>query len=611
MKLTNTILVILFLCCISPSLQLFKKNPLKNAASFVVKNPTPQKPVSDLPKEWFWNDVNGKNFLTVVRNHHLPQYCGGCYAFASTSTLSDRIKIMRNAQWPDIVVSPQVILSCSDNYGCGGGDPPAVYEYIHKYGITDESCSNYRAKGWDNGAPCTEELKCSVCDSQGNCHVPESYPIYQIEEYGRVFGEQAMMNEIYHRGPIACQMDANSLNKYKKGVYAVFQDHDDIDHIVSIVGYGTDEKGTPYWLARNSWGSMWGEDGFFRIHRGNNSLGIESGCTWVVPKDTWTNDVRNYSSKAKAAQAKNASPHAFLAQIIENPQSSCLKYNPKFTNFVSKSGNLPFSNVSVESLPKTFDWRNMNGINFLSWTRSQNSPSYCASCWVEATTSALADRIMIKRNKTFPNVALSPQVVINCQAGGDCSGGDPLSVYKFAFDYGIPEDSCQNYLGRNPVAFQCSGSQICGDCTPPPPKHNQVADTRSCPAAANFRSWKVSDYGTLSGADNMKRAIAADGPIACSITATSQLEQYKQGVFSQATQASTPNHLVSVVGWDVDANGVEHWIVRNSLGNHWGDKGYFKIQMHSNNLGIEQNCVWALPIVHDIYLSRFDVQEAN
>jgi len=93
----------------------------------------------------------------------------------------------------------------------------------------------------------------------------------------------------------------------------------------------------------------------------------------------------------------------------------------------------------------------VKGVNYLSWNKNQHIPTYCGSCWAQATTSCIADRINIARKRTFPDIALSPQVIINCKiGGGSCNGGNPAAVYDYATHTGIPEDSCQNYVSKNP-----------------------------------------------------------------------------------------------------------------------------------------------------------------
>lgn len=66
--------------------------------------------------------------------------------------MSDRIKILRKAAWPDINIAPQVLVSCeTPDLGCDGGDFLTAYHYIKQNNITDETCSIYRARGHTNG----------------------------------------------------------------------------------------------------------------------------------------------------------------------------------------------------------------------------------------------------------------------------------------------------------------------------------------------------------------------------------------------------------------------------------------------------------------------------
>jgi len=131
-------------------------------------------PTNDVPETWIWNNVNGTNFLTNVRNQHVPQYCGSCWAHAATSSFSDRIKIARNAAWPDINIAPQVLIDCMHtSLGCHGGNAGTAYQWMSKNEMTDETCSIYTGRGLDNGGVCSPMTKCRNCTPGEACIVPD------------------------------------------------------------------------------------------------------------------------------------------------------------------------------------------------------------------------------------------------------------------------------------------------------------------------------------------------------------------------------------------------------------------------------------------------------
>ncbi|KAL3899134.1 MAG: hypothetical protein SGPRY_012698, partial [Prymnesium sp.] len=60
------------------------------------------------------------------------------------------------------------------------------------------------------------------------------------------------MKEIFVRGPISCGIDATPLLTYKGGIAT--DKGKEVDHVVSVVGWGTDESLGKFWIVRNSWG---------------------------------------------------------------------------------------------------------------------------------------------------------------------------------------------------------------------------------------------------------------------------------------------------------------------------------------------------------------------
>lgn len=94
-----------------------------------------------------------------------------------------------------------------------------------------------------------------------------------------------MKAEIFARGPITCGIAVTEkFEAYTGGIFSQALLLPLENHDISVVGWGVDEQtGQEYWIGRNSWGTYWGENGFFRIQMHKHNLAIEQDCTWGEP----------------------------------------------------------------------------------------------------------------------------------------------------------------------------------------------------------------------------------------------------------------------------------------------------------------------------------------
>ena len=244
---------------------------------------------ADLPESFDWRLVNNTNFASAPTNQFLPSPCGCCWAHAAVGALLDRMIIATKSLRSIVPLSPQVLLDCQDEDlgSCKGGSALGAYKFIAKNGITDITCSPYMGVNnfyWAE-RPCNETM-CRSCGIDGKCQFIQG-PTYSIAEYGTVQGEDQMKAEIFARGPIACSVYAHSdaFEKYSNGVIKDPMPYNTTTHVIVVTGWGSSADGTKYWIGRNSYGTAWGELGWFMLERGTNALDIEQHtCAWAVPK---------------------------------------------------------------------------------------------------------------------------------------------------------------------------------------------------------------------------------------------------------------------------------------------------------------------------------------
>lgn len=199
-----------------------------------------------------------------------------------------------------------------------------------------------------------------------------------------------------------------------------------------------------------------------------------------------------------------------------------------------------------------------------------------------AVANMLSDRYY-NFNKGKKMVSLSVQNLLNCGLGTCEKGGDPLNVLIFIHKFGVSDESCQNYQGKTPAKENCSNINSCATCK------GMLYNSR-CEEVKNYKRWKILDYGTISGVEDMKNELKW-GPIVCGVFATEKFVTYTGGVFTEYSTFTKANHYVEVVGYG-EESGRQYWIVRNSWGTAWGESGFGRMLIGQNNLGIEKNCYW-------------------
>jgi len=237
-----------------------------------------QKVEKSLPRVFSWSNARGgRNFLEPVMDQ---SDCGSCYVVSTTRMLSARHKIRTN----NTKAEPWSIsfpLHCAEyNQGCKGGYGFLASKWSEDIGLIPASCAPYNTSGTCG----------STCDPKT---MKKRYHAKHHHLVGGFYGNSSsvnMMLELHKHGPLVVSFEpTDDFMMYAGGIFTTQMltvpapliksktEWQKVDHAVLLVGWG-EESGQKYWIVQNSWGTDWGEAGYFRIARDINDSGIESGA---------------------------------------------------------------------------------------------------------------------------------------------------------------------------------------------------------------------------------------------------------------------------------------------------------------------------------------------
>lgn len=270
-----------------------------------------------IPNEFNWSKklpsdseeiTNKKSLISEVKNQFL---CGCCWAISCATAISDAFVITELVNWKPNV-SYTYALSHYPQQKCVGGSSRILLEDIKNgHGIASDSCVDEswclnNSRCWTNDSSehfrtQNKEYLSSLIPPEGCYDGNKKHYIFKIDDvYSMTVSEDLKIFEtqmrikqhIMIRGPVVGgflileNFPNGKFCKINKGIYFEKCDYNNDpitfnyskdkiigSHAVVIMGWGVEKNvqfkdvitSIPYWYCRNSWGTHWGDSGYFKI----------------------------------------------------------------------------------------------------------------------------------------------------------------------------------------------------------------------------------------------------------------------------------------------------------------------------------------------------------
>lgn len=252
----------------------------------------------------------------------------------------------------------------------------------------------------------------------------------------------------------------------------------------------------------------------------------------------------------------------------------------------------PVRNIRTEfMLPTDFD----SATNWPQCTVIKNvrDQSSCGSCWAFGSVSSFEARACISTGK---DVKYSPEQTAFCFNSDGCQGGNSVwSSFKSTGvvsggDYGDEQGKTCSRYSLKACAHHVPADDKYPAC--PSAEYNSPKCPKACESGygTDFAADKLHASSTFSvrGEQQIMQELFTNGPLYVAFTVYADFPTYRTGIYKHVTGSQLGGHAVTMVGFGV-LNGANHWKVKNSWNENWGDNGHFLISRGNNECGIESS----------------------